>query len=123
MGFKVKVAERAGNCLKNTLPCTNPWAGEHCTRTECVTCNQQAEERPDCFQRNLVYENICTLCNLEALKSGELKSINMDVPSVYIGETARSVQERAKEHWDSYRSRDKDSHILKHWQLHHQSQG
>ena len=70
MGFKVKVAERAGNCLKNTLPCTNPWAGEHCTRTECVTCNQQAEERPDCFQRNLVYENICTLCNPEALKSG-----------------------------------------------------
>ena len=78
MGFRIKVVERAGTCLKNILPNTNPWAGEHCSRAECVTCNQESEERPDCFKRNLVYENICTLCNPEALKSVELKAINRE---------------------------------------------
>ena len=58
MGFRIKVVERAGTCLKNVLPNTNPWAGEHCSRKDCVTCNQLAEEKPNCFKRNLVYENI-----------------------------------------------------------------
>ena len=43
----------------------------------------------------------------------------MPVPSVYVGKTTRSVQEDR----DSFRSRKKDSHIYKHWQLHHQSEG
>ena len=78
---------------------------------------------PDCTKRNVVYENICNLCNPEARKSGDLKSINMEVPSIYVGETARSVQERAREHWDAFKSKDKDSHIYKHWVLHHNSEG
>ena len=48
---------------------------------------------------------VCTECNLEALKKGELKELNMEVPSVYVGETARSVQERALEHWASFKKR------------------
>ena len=48
---------------------------------------------------------------------------NKEVPSIYVGETARSVMERLKEHWDDFRSRKPDSHILKHWVLHHQSNG
>ena len=123
MGFRVKVVERAGSCLKNILPNTNPWAGQHCTRADCITCNQVAEEKPDCFKRNLVYENICTQCNPSALSKGELKTINPEVPSVYVGETSRSIQERAKEHWDSFRSMDKDSHIFKHWLIHHHAEG
>ena len=42
---------------------------------------------------------------------------------IYVGETARSVMERLKEHWDDFRSRKPDSHILKHWVLQHQSKG
>ena len=45
------------------------------------------------------------------------------MPSLYVGETCRSVQERAKEHWTDYRRGCKDSHILKHWVLHHNSEG
>ena len=123
LGFRVKVVERSGTGLKNILPNTNPWSGEHCSRSECITCNQGAEEKPDCAKRNLIYENICTICNPEALKKGELKTINAEVPSIYVGETARSVQERAKEHWDSYRSKEQDSHIMKHWVMHHNSEG
>ena len=49
--------------------------------------------------------------------------VNKDVPSIYVGETARSIQERSKEHWDGYKSKDKDNHIYKHWILHHQGEG
>ena len=40
-------------------------------------------------------------------------------PSIYVGETAKSLYEHGKEHWDSFKSEAKDSHILKHHQLHH----
>ena len=35
-----------------------------------------------------------------------------------MGETARSVKERAKEHWEDFKSKKSDSHIMKHWALH-----
>jgi hypothetical protein len=91
VGFKTKVVERGGTSLKNLLPNTNPWAGGHCSRTDCITCNQGVEELPDCTKRSLVYENICNICNPDAVKKGELKEINKEVPSrrnlsVYSGE-------------------------------------
>ena len=104
LGFMVKVVERCGASLKNSLHKTNPWAGSHCSRVDCVTCNQVGEEMPACTSRSLVYENICVDCNPEALKKGELQNINMEIPSVYVGETARSVQERAKEHWEGFKN-------------------
>ena len=42
-----------------------------------------------------------------------------DIPTTYIGETSRSLMERTREHWSSYRSRHKDSHLLKHQELQH----
>ena len=99
LGFRVKVVERSGTSLRNLMPNTNPWAGSHCSRTECTTCNQVGEVKPDCTRRNLVYENICNDCNPGAVKKGELVEVNKEVPSVYVGETARFICERAKEHW------------------------
>ena len=115
--------ERGGTSLKDLLPNTNPWAGTSCDRADYVTCNQMAEEIPDCTRRSVVYENICLDCNPGAASKGELKDVNTEVPSLYVGETCRSVQERAKEHWTDYRRGCKDSHILKHWVLHHNSEG
>ena len=40
-------------------------------------------------------------------------------PSIYVGETARSLCGRAAEHWSDWLSKVEDSHILKHWRLHH----
>ena len=33
-------------------------------------------------------------------------------PSVYVGESSRSVQERASEHWGAARRGDKESHMV-----------
>ena len=40
-------------------------------------------------------------------------------PSIYVGETSRSISERASEHWADWLGKEEDSHIYKHWQLHH----
>ena len=119
LGFKFKVVERAGAALKRILPNTNPWAGAHCSRIECLTCNQGVEEFPNCTKRSLVYENICLKCNPEASNKGELKNLNNNIPSVYVGETSRSVQERAMEHQEALKNKSNDSHMYKHWLLHH----
>ena len=122
IGFRVKVVERTGSSLRNSLPNTNPWAGQmKCGRTDCVPCEQESGDNIDCTKRNLVYENICTDCNPGASNKGELKAQDMkkDMPSVYVGETARSLYERGKEHWEAWRTKSTDSHILKHWTLHH----
>ena len=99
IGFRIKVVERAGTRLKDMFSLTNLWGGSQCAREDCTTCTQEGEDIPDCMRRGIVYESICTKCNPESIKPGPLKSVNKDVPSVYVGETSRSVYERAEEHW------------------------
>ena len=40
-------------------------------------------------------------------------------PSVYIGESGRSLFERGKEHWKDFAEKKEESHIWYHHQLHH----
>ena len=40
-------------------------------------------------------------------------------PSVYVGESSRSVQERAAEHWGAARRGDKVSHMVCHQAMEH----
>ena len=91
LGFRIKVVERTGTTTKNTLPNTNPWAGDDCGREDCITCRQESEEKPPCMKRGLVYENICLDCNPWAAKPGPLRSedLNKETPSLYVGEMAR----------------------------------
>ena len=48
LGFRVKVVERTGTSIRKTLPNTNPWSGQYCSRKDCITFNQDAEEKPAC---------------------------------------------------------------------------
>ena len=99
------------------------WEGAACGRADCTTCAQKGEEVIACNKRNLVYENICLKCNPSAVTRGELKEANTTTPSLYVGETARSIYERGREHWADYRSQSSDSCIYKHHMLHHNSEG
>ena len=123
MGFKMKVAERGGTTLKELFPLNNLWDGAKCEREDCPPCNQGTEEQLNCFKRNLVYESICLLCNPGAGSKGLLKEQNTEVPSIYVGETSRSLYERSREHWDLFEKGSTDSHIWKHHWLHHQGAG
>ena len=43
--------------------------------------------------------------------------------SIHVGESGRSLHERTQEHWNDFNSKKQDSHILKHWIIHHGGEG
>ena len=114
IGFKVKVVERAGASLKSLFPTNNLWEGQKCGRADCTTCEQGAEMLPNCTKSSLLYENICGICNPKAGEDKELVEVNQDIPTLYVGETSRSIYERSKEHWGAWRGKSDKSHIWKH---------
>ena len=117
--FRLKVVERAGTSLQNLLSQTSIWRGIPCGREECVPCCQGGEEIPPCTRTSVVYENICVTCNPEATRRGDMETPATDQPSLYVGESSRSLQERIKEHWGSYKRKEEGSHIRKHQDLQH----
>ena len=49
----------------------------------------------------------------------DTKNLDPDKPALYVGETSRSIAERSKEHWSSYKGGHEDSHINKHQLMEH----
>ena len=125
LGFKIRVMERTGRNILTNFPQTSTWKGMVCGRQECVTCHQGGEDRPDCMRVNLVYENIYIKCNPGALNKGELKEPAEGSPSlysIYVGETSRSIQERALEHWGAVRRKEELSHMARHQAQEHEGE-
>ena len=69
----------------------------------------------NCKQRNVLYESFCAECNPEDLKDGN----GWKADGIYVGETARSIFERALEHHGDAEGRKEDSHRIKHWVMDH----
>ena len=61
-----------------------------------------------------MYENVCQVCNPGAGAEGELKEVRSDIPTIYVGESSRSIYERSKEHWAAVKSNKEDSHMVRH---------
>ena len=116
-GYRVRVAESAGTPLGMLMPSTNPWGNADCGRSDCVPCAQQDEKRMNCKKRNILYENRCTLCNKADQKDGLFLK---DGKGIYVGESSRSMYERAKEHEADKQALSEDSHQVKHWLTDHQ---
>ena len=125
-GYRIRMVETSGTQLGRMLPNTNPWSGMHCSRSMCFTCNQGDEKLQDCKKRSLLYESVCVVCEADAEAvergNGDPRKSKRGLSShggVYVGETARSVFERAAEHRDDAENHDEDSHMVKHWLLAH----
>ena len=122
LGYTIKVVERSGTPLRLMFPLTKIKEGKECGRDDCTTCMQESkgEKVPPCKKRSVMYENICLRCNPGA-GGEENKKVTPPTypPSIYVGETSKSMYERAKQHWADYRAGHEDSHILKHQVLHH----
>ena len=120
VGYRVRVVESSGTQLCRLLPNTNPWAGQFCGRTGCYTCTQGDEKIQNCHKRNILYESSCTLCNPQqeegARKKKEDKVDDLKGQrGIYVGESARSIFERAREHKQDAEDRSEDYHMVKHW--------
>jgi hypothetical protein len=116
--YRIRIAESAGMALSRLLPSTNSWGPVDCGRLDCVPCSQQDESQQDCRRRNILYENQCQLCKVVLEKDGnERRGFQKAGQGLYIGETSRSLYERAKEHQRDRDAKEEDSHQVKHWVL------
>ena len=127
-GYRLKIVEKAGDKLVDLLTKSNPWQGMDCGRDACLLCKTKLKtERnltQDCHTRNLVYETCCMTClkkdeeeverkyEGDARKMKEMKGkIRMHL---YVGETSRSMYERALEHQGDVEQLKTSSHMLRH---------
>ena len=94
----MKLVERCGIKLKSLLWKADPWGGIQCADISCPICLEESD-RPICNVANAIYSNTCKQCKTEG-KSTQ-----------YIGETSRTVIERAKEHTRDRGDPKKSSHM------------
>ena len=86
-----------------------------------MTCHQGDKQVINCRKRNILYESECTLCEADK-KAGKGKEEHslQDGRGVYVGESSRSIYERAKEHESDRNKNAEESHQIKHWLTSHE---
>ena len=90
-------------------------AGEACGREDCQPCGSRAENRPNCRSQSILYESSCVECNPADTTIRKEDSRR----GIYLGESSRSLYERAKEHFKDAEDFDQGSHMVKHWMNDH----
>ena len=69
------------------------------------------EKKPTlCQVKGVVYLGVCQICDDDHKKNSSEKH-----RGIYVGETARTLGERAKEHRAGYRRMDFSNFMFKHW--------
>ena len=126
LGFSVRVTERGGTPLGSILSSKNVGGRSICEREDCKICPQPGEVLENCKRRNVLYESECQDCNgPEDWKTRDQKSLqdNREQPSIYVGETNRSLFERTKEHWGDCYAQKESSHMHEHHSAAHGGEG
>ena len=100
-GLKFKIVERGGTMVKWDLMNTNPSSSGGCQTRDCQACIDGSGKGGPCRKSNVVYEFACQLCPT-------------DSQAVYLGETARNLYTRGREHHQNYLRRHQESFMLKH---------
>ena len=79
---------------------------------------------PNCTQQSALYVNVCASCIPGAWGKEPIKGEDLDPgkPALYVGETCRSIMERAREHHVAWKGKKGDSHIWKHVELEHKGE-
>ena len=103
--IKFKIVEMGGRTLKSELQRSNPTATPGCDEEDCLGCGEEKGRGGQCHRSNVNYVIECQLCP-------------ENNKATYIGETARNLYTRGKEHLYAY-STNKDSFIRKHMEESH----
>ena len=93
----VKVVERAGRSVCQTLQKSYPFEKDKCTVSDCFVCI--SEGKGNCLRENINYEITCT---------------RVGCKYVYYGESSRNSYSRGREHLKGLCKRDKDSVLVEH---------
>ena len=104
--YQVKLVEKSGKPLSGLFS-TSISSGK-CYRLDCAPCNNPKVKGPSmCKVKNVVYESVCTTCDIEHMK--DPSSVHR---GVYVGQTYRTLYERALEHQAALRRLDMSSFML-----------
>ena len=101
---RIRFVERAGPKLKHILTNKAPWRKEWCGRPDCSPCSTSPGS---CRAVNVVYEIRCQTC------------ASIGQQAVYFGESSRSWWDRARDHTQALKAKNKDYAIVKHWDIKH----
>ena len=108
-GVQFRIVETGGRSVKSVVQISNPTATAGCVNTGCLACKTGRGVGGNCQKSSINYQIDCQLCPA-------------DERSTYIGETARNLLTRGKEHTDRYWDRTKKSFMKKHQDRKHQGQ-
>ena len=125
LGFCVRVTEKGGSSLGSILSNKNLWRGEPCGRPKCKPCAQPEDRKEPCKARNIVCESECTLCNEPgSRKKSDANGLkeSKEQLNLYVGESGRSLCERAGEHWEGALGGKDENHMLEHLALVHREE-
>ena len=97
-GYCVKLVEGSGTPLARVFP--SPLAQSMCHRLDnCEVCKFKDKGRSNCQTRNVVYTAECLeVTNVH--ENNDHPAVRTCINKLYIGETSRSLSERAAEHID-----------------------
>ena len=112
-GYQVKMVEKSGKPLHKLFPADV--SSCKCHKALCEVCSNHSGKGPSlCGVKSVVYSSICLECDAEHKKNPNVKH-----KGIYIGQTYRTLAERALEHRRSYRRQERSSFMFKHWFLEH----
>ena len=100
-GLRFKIVERGGTTIKRQVQNSNPTGQLGCQSGDCPACQGGRGRGGNCRRSNVQYEFGCNLCP-------------EDRKHVYIGETARNLYTRGKEHTSNFVARNKESFMKNH---------
>ena len=123
LGFTMRVTERGGTQLAGLLSNKNLWSGTKCGRGECRPCQQTEEQLENCKRRNILYESECQRCNGPEGEQDMEVNDKREQPSIYVGESCRSLCERSSEHWADAKAKKDTSHMIDHHLKEHGGEG
>ena len=104
---RVKVVERLGSTLLQSIGNPAPWRVDHCGRPNCWPCKVK---EGSCLKHNVIYKITCLTCHTQGQKK------------VYYGESHRSAWDRSEDHRNAIRTQDDSYAIVKHWTNDHQGE-
>ena len=107
-GYRVRLVEAAGTPLSRLF--SFDMSSGKCHRVDCYVClTHTVNGSSRCKRKSVLYSSICQVCKEQGSDHG-----------CYIGETGRSLHERAIEHVGDALDCKEGSHIFKHWAVAHQ---
>lgn len=97
---KVKVMEKPGVSVKNSLVRSNPFPRPTCGRKDCPWVRRGEDCQEQCFKEGSCYLGRCSRCHKRQVDEGVASE--EIVEQTYQGESSRSIVTRSKAHYSDY---------------------